>query len=479
MRRIMKKASPRKGRINMPRDKLRRAQIIAAAAKKVMAIALEELRKKTAPIAAWFASPKSRGRKAAEIAVWSVIVFVLFFGYRFYFSHGSFSYWWDCLSNALPYHSLDYSLGFIPRALSGQILTFFAGATLTKHDAAVYLITVYVITYGLFSIIMGTMIEKAFRSKDYLMGLFPLLYIFAPSPVWIHQLFSYLKYDELMLLFSLFAFLLIHTRNEKLQWFVPICVFLGILANPTYMLFFFPLVFALLYYEFIKSGRKRTRLSKLIVTTASSFALQIYMLWTIFSDGQVGKYSLTEAIAYVERKIGYTLSDPERWSISTTTFGMVSSGRPMSPEYTTPWSDWGDWFKPMNFLIALAIGLPILIFTLSIWRRLAKDQKGVLRKSPYLLFMTAPLTLFPLHLFFADIDRLLWSMLLTQVLLLAYVYITDGQEVAFARLKRILAGKKGWLAFILLLLGIAVPLIVFSNRQLLLPAEDLSHLPWE
>jgi len=475
----------------MAKKKINRAQIIAAAAKKAMAMALQGLRKKTAPIAAWFASPKSRGRRAAEIAVWSAIVFLLFFGYRILYtpsnlrriwevlpSNFKFKYWWDCLSAALPYHSLDYSLGFIPRALSGQILTFFAGAMLTGQDAAIYLFTVHVITYGLFSVIMGTMIEKAFRTRNYLMGLFPLLIIFAPSSIWYSALHYYVTYDVLLLLFSLVAFLLIRSRNEKLQWFVPICVCLGILANPTYMPFFFPLVFALLYYEFIKSGRKRTRLSGLIVTTASSFALQIHMLWTIFNDKQVGKYSRAETIAFIERKIGYTLNALERWTISGPTLGVDSSGMSASPEYATPWSDWGDWFKPTNYLIALAIGLPILIFTLAIWRRLAEGEKGFWRKSPYFLFMIAPLTLFPLHLFFSDLDRLVWSILMTQVLLLAYVFITDGQREAFARLSGIAAGKKGWTAFVLLLLGIVIPLIVFSDWQWLSPSRYLSHLPW-
>ena len=462
----------------MPKQELTYAQIIAAAAKKVMAMALQALRKKTAAIAAWFAVPKSRGRKAAEIAVWSAIVFFLFFGHRIYSNHGSFSYWWDCLSAALPYHSLDYSLGFIPRTLSGQILTFFAGPMLTGQDAAVYLFTVHIITYGLFSAVMGTMIEKAFRTRNYLMGFFSLLIIFAPSSIWYSALYHYVTYDVLMLLFSLIAFLLIRSGSEKFMWFVPACVCLGILANPTYMLFFFPLVFALLYYEFIKSVRKRTRLSNLIVTTASSFALQIYMLWTIFNDKQVGKHSQAEAIAYIERKIGYTLSALDYWAISFTTFGTDSSGTSMAPEYTTPWSDWSGWFKPMNFLIALAIGLPILIFTLAVWRKLAEGEKGFWRKSPYFLFMIAPLTLFPFHLVITDLDRLVWSILMTQVLLLAYVFIADGQGEAFARLRRISAGKKGWLAFILLLLGVVIPLIVFSDWQWLSPLRYASHLPW-
>ena len=464
----------------MAKKKTNRTQIIAAAAKKTVAMVLQGFRKKTAPVAAWFASPKSRGRKTAEIAVWSAIVFLLYFGYRIFFNHSSFSYWWDCLSAALPYHSLDYSLGFIPRALSGQILTFFAGKTLTGQDAAIYMVTVNFITYGLFSIIMGTVIEKALRTKNYLIGLFSLLFILAPSPVWFHAFFRYINYDVLLLLFTLFAFLLLRSGNEKLQWLVPACVFLGILANPTYMLFFFPLVFALLYYEFIKSGRKRTRLSNLIVTTASSFALQIYMLWTIFNDKQVGKYSFTEVVAYIERKIGYALPLPLRWDIGFTSFGVDADGASISAAYATKWADWGAWYNPMNYLIALAIGLPILIFTLAIWRRLAKGEKGFWRKSPYFLFMIAPLVLFPLHLFFMDVDRILWSILLTQVLLLAYVFITDRQGEAFEQLRGFVAGKKGWLVFVLLLLGIVIPLIVFHDPVWLDPMVwTLSNTPWE
>ena len=412
---------------------------------------------------------KSRGRTYAEIAAWSVLVFLLYFTYRIIVLYGAdFSEFFGRFSETAPYHALDYSMGFLPRALSGQILSFFAEPPFTKAALTAYLVTVYVIAYGLFSVIIGTMIEKALRAKNYLMALFPLLLIFAPTSSW-YRSFWIILFDAFLLLFALLALLAI--KNEKLMWLVPITLFLGTATNYAHMLFFFPLIFALMYYEYIKSGRRPVRLVHLIVTTISSAAMELYMVWAPFHSDQLSNYSYTDAILYIEEKAGRILEPYERWYISVSVFGKDAAGVPISPGMHYSWlHDW--WLQPRFFLAALLICAPIVFFSLLVWRKLAKGETGFLKKSPYFLFMLAPLIVFFEFLFFADLDRLVWGALFTQVLLMAYIFITDGQNKAFTPPA---AGKKRWMIYAGFFLAIIVPAIVFMDWFVMTtPANKMS-----
>jgi hypothetical protein len=126
------------------------------------------------------------------------------------------------------------------------------------------------------------------------------------------------------------------------------------------------------------------------------------------------------------------------------------------------WSRY-DWFDPIFYVTALLICAPILLFTLTIWRKHMKGVKGFWMKSPYMLFTLAPAIIFPMFLVFGDIDRLVSAVLFTQVLLLAYAFFADGQNEAFIRLKEISTGKYRWLLYVAVLLGVIVPLMVFRS----------------
>jgi len=409
------------------------------------------------------APPKSRGRRRAEIAVWSVIVLWLYIFYRAYvIFRGNVTGWISVFlspSFQVPaHHTLDYSLGFVPRALSGQLLTFFAGGSMAGWVPGAYFLTLHTITYGLLSLILGILIEKAISTKNYLMAMLPLLIIFTPLAVW-SRFFSHETLDTLMLLLTLIAFFLI--RNEKLMWLAPVCACLGVMTNYSYVLLFFPLVFALQYYELIKSGLKRARLFNLIATMVSSFALEVYMLWVPFHSELVSKYSYTEAIAYLERKAGYRFSKLDVWYITSAVFGKHLDGQKLALFDMSTLSRY-DWFNPIFYVTALLICAPILIFTLTIWRRHVKGEKGFWKRSPYMLFMLAPAIIFPVFLVFGDMDRLVSTVLLTQVLLLAYVFFSDGQNEAFIRLKEMGTGKR-WLLYTAVLFGLIVPLMVFRS----------------
>ena len=418
------------------------------------------------------ARPKSRGRQRAEIAAWSVIVFWLYSFFRISLGYLIAGFLSPSFQAPL-IHTPDYSLGFLPRVLSGQLLTIFAGGSFTGPAAGAYFLTVYVVTYGLLSLVLGILIEKAISAKNYLMAMFPLLIIITPQAVWIGSC-SLEQVDTLMFLFALVAFL--STKNEKLMWFVPVCVCLGIMTSESYMLLFFPLVFALLYYEFIRGDMKRTRLYNLIATTASSFALEVYMQWAGSHSEFVSKYSFEESIAYLERKTGRAFTDNLHGVqyLIRGVFGKLLDGQKLPLIRINAWSH--DWFKPVFYVTALAICAPILIFTLTIWRRHMKGEKDFWKKSPYILFMLAPAIIFPAYLVFLDMDRLVSSVLLTQVLLLAYVFFADGQNEAFVRLKEISTGKHRRLLYAAVLLGVIVPLLIFRGPYWL--AQRPLAQPW-
>jgi len=410
------------------------------------------------------APPKSRSRRYAETAAWSALVFWLYISYRVrVLYHVSVGVWASAfLSPSFlvpPAHTLDYSMGFLPRALSGQLLTFFTGGSITGQAGGAYFLALNIITYGLLSLLLGMLIEKALSAKSYLMALFSLLVIFTPQAVW-SRAFPHTTYDTLTLLFTLAAFFLL--KNEKRMWCAPVCVCLGIMTNYSYVLLFFPLVFALQYYELIKSGKKRTRLFNLIATAISSFALEVYMLWAPLHSELVSKYGIAEAIAYLEKKAGYTFTEAEAWYITSAVLGRHMDGKRIAFNDYTTWSRY-DWFDPIFYVNALLICAPILIFTLAIWRRHMKDEKGFWNKSPYMLFMLAPAVLFPVFLIFGDMDRLVSAVLFTQVLLLAYAFFADGRNGAFLRLKKIGTGKYRWLLYAAVLLGVIVPLLIFRS----------------
>ena len=421
------------------------------------------------------APPKSRGRRRAEIAVWSLITFWLYFYYRVkIIGIGGFSgfirYFLSPSFQASSFHIPDYSLGFLPRVLSGQLLTLFAGGSVTGPAAGAYFLILYVVTYGLLSLVLGMLIEKTFSAKNYLMAMFPLFIIFTPPAVWDRSCSAEFL-DIPMFLFALAAFLLIN--NEKLMWFVPVCVCLGIMTSESFMLLFFPLIFALLYYEFIKGGMKRTRLYTLITTTISSFALEMYMQWAVLHSELVSKYSFEESIAYLERKAGRVFTEVY---VSVGVFGKLLDGQKISFFNMAINGRRFEYFKPIYYVIALLICAPILIFTLTIWRGRMKGEKGFWKKSPYMLFMLAPAIIFPGFFVFGDMDRLVSAVLLTQVLLLAYAFFADGQNEAFMRLKEISTGNYRWLLYAAVLFSVIVPLMVFRSPNWLTPTYNPAPL---
>ena len=92
-----------------------------------------------------------------------------------------------------------------------------------------------------------------------------------------------------------------------------------------------------------------------------------------------------------------------------------------------------------------------------------KAEQGFWKKSPYMLFMLAPVIIFPAFFVFADLDRLVSAVLITQVLMLAYTFFADGRNEAFNRLKELSTGKYRWLLYAAIILGVIVPLLIFRG----------------
>ena len=418
------------------------------------------------------------------IAGVSALVFALYMGFRLYATTkllaGRFSFldmlsyaWWT-LCRGTAFHSLDYSMGFVPRALTGQVLTFFTGGAITERAAGIYLLLAYVLTYALFSVVIGILIEKAARAENYIMAMFPFLFILAPVPVW-YRSFTFANYDTFMLLFALLAFLpMLWSKHEKPLWLVPVFSCLGILTNYAFALLFFPLLFALQYYAYIQSGLQKTRLAQLLVTAGSSGALALYSVAAPYNSEWMHKlglyrYSCAQAIAYLEEKLGHVLEEADRLYIANTVFGMDARGGSfvaIPPGRLTAFSPLAGWFHPKFYGNALLICAPIVIFTCIVWRRMAKGETGFWKRSPYYLFMLAPFFLVPAFMVFQDIDRLVWSVLLAQLLLMVYVYLKNGQSGAFGRMGEITKKDKLAIAGIaVFLLAILLPLLFFKTGE--------------
>ena len=434
------------------------------------------------PNAAGSAAAAKADRKTAAGA--SALVFLLYMGYRLYamtkLLAGRFSFldmlsyaWWT-LCRGKAFHSLDYGMGFVPRALTGQLLTLVTGGAITERAAGIYLLLAYVLTYALFSVVVGILIEKAVRTENYIMAMFPFLFVLAPVPVWFRS-FMFANYDTFMLLFALLAFLaLAQSRHERLLWLVPVFSCLGILTNYAFALLFFPLIFALQYYAYIQSGLKKSRLAQLLATTGSSGALALYSVAAPYNSEWMHRlglyrYSCAQAIAYLEGKLGHVLEEADRLYIANTVFGMDARGDSfvaIPPGRLTAFSPLAGWFHPKFYGNALLICAPIVVFTCIAWWVMAKGETGFLKKSPFYLFMLAPCFIFPAFMVFQDLDRLVWSVLLTQLLLMIYVFLKNGQSGVFNRMREITKKDKPAIAGIaVFFLAILLPLLIFKTGE--------------
>jgi len=365
-----------------------------------------------------------------KTAAYSIIVFMAYMGYRSYRNVFDLKNFSAIMTEIAPLHLLDYSMGFLPRALSGQILTLLA-PNITDKAVGIFLIAVNVLAYGTLCFILGKMLMKSVSTKNHLLTLFVVLFIFMPASVWsLMFFFGNINYDAFLLMFTLFAFLAI--KEEKLQWLVPIFSCLAIMANYAYVLLLFPFIFAVLYYEYAKSGFQKTRGRNLAVTTLSSLLMEAYMIFAVMHSSLVSKYSPAEAIAYMENKIGHSFVDgfiPQY--ICGTVFGWY--GGPQVLDKVTIVGN-PEAFVPWKIVPALLFCAPVLLFTFTAWLLLMKDERGFLKKSPYILFMIAPLALIPASFVFMDYDRLAWGVIITQGLLLAHVYLSRDEAV-FSRMK--------------------------------------------
>ena len=423
-------------------------------------------------------TPKSRHRRCCEIAGWASLVFVVLHAYRiisFFGWRGGFSIFLSRFWVGTELHALDYSLGFLPRAFSGSLLRLFVPAAyITESTIVVYLMIIHVLTYALLAVIMGMLIERALSTKNYMMCLVVALCIFMPQQIW-YWSFSVMIWDTFLLLFALCAMLCV--RHEKLKWFVPLLIFMGIATNFVFILLLFPLVFALMYYEVVRSGFKRSRLVHIISTTVGTFFFWGFITWAIFNDHILSRVNVTQGIEFVQQRVGRPLPPVWLWYISVNSFGACSCGEVLSLGYAfefahRPFTD----FLQLYLLIFL-VSLPICTFALFIWRKFARHAKGFWQKSPYLLFMIAPLAMFVITLLITDRDRGVWGALFTQILLLAYLFIHDWQSEVFAQIKAFFPKKHRWVWITAaVLIGISLTAILFSGEGGIAPHDPLIHL---
>ena len=360
------------------------------------------------------------------------------------------------------FYTPDYSVGFISKALAGEIWSWFSDVVSMKPLLKISR-TAEFLSLILQSAAAAAVFKKGFLKKS------PVICaaaaVFAASPIvltaFIYNMGMLDMYNVLLLAV---LFLLSDTRSAVVL--TPVICVLCVMNHYDFMLAMFPAVFMVLfYYVFTEKRLRKARVACLVVTSLACVGLAAYF---VFFSNRTVTMNKEELNAFLLSKIPvreqeFFLKDyysdwifREHSGVRFTTvpdalMGMLTT----SSEFWT----FHDLF-PSFYTI-----LPFYVFLAYFWIHAARRAKKG-RKLPYLLFLLMPLVLPASLVFSTDVTRFTAESYLANLILLGAVLKKDDVFVqeAVDRLQRRIDTPRRRAAALLLVFAFAFVGLSFYTR---------------
>ncbi len=289
------------------------------------------------------------------------------------------------------FYLIDYSVGFVSRALVGHIISLFTNKISFVFILRLTRVVVW-LSLILQAVIAAIAIKKAWLSKSPLLCVLFLFFAISPHTV-IPNVINFGVLDTYNLLLAILYIYISDTRAAYIM--APVICFTGIILHYEFALAYLTAILSIELYHICagKTGRK-LRTAVFFLTAAGSAALTVYL---VFFSKYHTKMDASELYDYMCSK--YDAYDLRVWGVFKEYFTYYIYGDFQGIDYSSP-------AKFVSFLINYAIErinpTSHLFYALStfpvfgllgyLWVYICKrKEKG--RRLPYLVFLLQPLTL--------------------------------------------------------------------------------------
>ena len=340
---------------------------------------------------------------------------------RMYLTSSVFLYF----PSTVTYHLFDYSVGFISRALVGEIITWFTDTVSLELVLRISRATVFTL-FVLQSAVAALVFKKAFLKKNYVICAAAVAFVSSPITV-LSFVYNLGLLDQYNLVLTV-LFLYISDTKAALVLTPVICV-LGLLVHHEFAYALMPAVFLiLLYYICTEKRLRRARIACLAFSACVAGALTAYF---VFFEKNHLTMTEPELNAYLAGKF----KEYDTFGIYTDYYTFYFFGKDGGGTY-------GGLFDKIKRLIDLtlsntnktamiriiAVLSPFYALLAYFWICALRRAKKI-QKLPYLGFLLLPLTLAATWLISDDLLRFADESFVENFMLLAAVVKKDDPYV--------------------------------------------------
>ena len=290
---------------------------------------------------------------------------------------------------SFPFYLIDYSVGFVSRALVGQIVAFFTDSV-SVNMLLVLTRTVTILSLAVRAGLAAVTFKRAFLNRSPLICLLCVYFAVSPITVMCYQIYLGFLDPYNMMLTVLYLFV----SNKKAAYILtPLICFTGIVLHYQFILSFLPLILSVeLYYICMEKQGRGLRIASLTATVLGSAALTVYLMF-------YSKYNTRMDADALYTYMCNKFTDFSTWGLFEEYFTYYIYGDFEGMNYSNP-LDFVKFLVTYSLertstysLVGYAVGIaPVVCFTEYLWGRMAIRAKGA-QKLPYLVFMLQPLLL--------------------------------------------------------------------------------------
>ncbi len=308
----------------------------------------------------------------------------------------------------------DYSHGYMPRAMLGEILSWFT-PTVSLELLWCVCVTVTVILIATISLLGGKIIKTA-ENKTAVIAIVTTM---IASPIFMPLMSSWIGIvDIYLILLTFFAFIL----NEKrfLRFLVPALMLLCVAIHHAYMfLYMVPLAIALLYDCF----RNKKYVRDGIFCGVTYISLIAFALFTVTKRSASGFGSPEEMIDFMISKADFPLS--REWLSGLVPNEYFTGTDYLADTITTTMS-------PANLLGIVVILAPVFITFAYGWIKAIKQSEKKEEKLIVFLCLIHPLSAVPAYVFGLNWNRWTSAIITGQCILWLFMLYRKNNAVTSA-----------------------------------------------
>ncbi len=306
----------------------------------------------------------------------------------------------------------DYSHGFVPRGLIGEIISWFSDTVSLEmlHTLSSVVCIALIIVAALLG---GTLIRKA--ENKYAVTAF--VTIMVTSPIFMPLFSSWLGITDIYLILLTFV-AFVFNENRILRYLVPAIALLCVAIHHVYLfLYMVPLAIAMLYDCF--NNKKYIRDGLLCgVTYTSLIAFAFVIIKTRLAEG-FG--SIDEMIAFMIKKADFPLS--EEWLASVVPNEYMTGADHLASHVTVSMS--------VGNLLGLAvILLPLFVLFAYGWIKSIRHSKDKSEKFIFFLCLIHPLSTAPAFFFGLNWNRWTSAIITSQCILYLFMLYRKNKTLS-------------------------------------------------